>query len=64
VPLLIHMDGQGTTGQKEVTWRAAVNARPDGVPLGWKNFHDEDHPMLTPEQTMAREPTPMMITYQ
>lgn len=62
--LLIHMDGQGTTGQKEATWRAVVNARPDGVPLGWKNFYDEDHPMLTPEQTMAREPTPMMITYQ
>jgi hypothetical protein len=62
--LLIHMDGQGTTGQKEAAWRAVVNARPDGVPLGWKNFYDEDHPMLTPEQTMAREPTPMMITYQ
>jgi hypothetical protein len=62
--LLIHMDGQGSTGQKNATWRAVVNARPEGVPLGWKNFYDEDHPMLTPRQTMAHEPTPMMITYQ
>lgn len=62
--LLIHMDGQGTTGQKNATWRAVVNARPDGVPLGWKNFYDEDHPMLTPRQTMAHEPAPTMITYQ
>lgn len=62
--LLIHMDGQGTTGQKNATWRAVVNARPHGTPLGWKNFYDEDHPMLTPKQTMAHEPAPAMITYQ
>ena len=62
--LLIHMDGQGTTGQKVATWRAVVAARPDGVPMGWKNFYDEDHPILTPEQTMAHEPKPMMISYQ
>ena len=62
--LLIHMDGQGTTGQKDATWGAVVNARPEGIALGWKNFYDEDHPMLTPRQTMAHEPTPMMITYQ
>ncbi|MFC4852782.1 hypothetical protein [Actinophytocola glycyrrhizae] len=62
--LLIHMDGQGTTAQKNATWRAVVNARPEGMPLGWKNFYDEDHPMLTPAQTMAHEPKPLMITYQ
>ncbi|WP_216208162.1 hypothetical protein [Amycolatopsis aidingensis] len=62
--LLIHMDGQGSTGQKDATWRAVVGARPGEVPLGWKNFYDEDHPMLTPEQTMSRRPTPMMISYQ
>jgi hypothetical protein len=32
--------------------------------MGWKNFYDEDHPMLTPEQTMAYEPKPVMISYQ
>lgn len=62
--VLIHMDGQGTTAQKVATWRAVVNARPGDTPLGWKNFYDEDHPMLTPEQTMAHKPTPMMISYQ
>ncbi|WNV85175.1 hypothetical protein [Umezawaea sp. Da 62-37] len=63
--VLIHMDGQGTTGQKTATWNSVVAARPDeGVPLGWKNFYDEDHPMLTPEQTMGYRPTPTMISYQ
>jgi hypothetical protein len=64
VTVLIHMDGQGSTGQKNSTWRAVVNARPHDLPLGWKNFYDEDHPMLTPEQTMSHEPAPMMISYQ
>jgi hypothetical protein len=62
--VLIHMDGQGSTGQKEATWRSVVAARPTDLPLGWKNFYDEDHPMLTPAQTMAHQPAPMMITYQ
>ncbi len=64
VSLLIHMDGQGSTAQKDSTWRSVVAARPDGLPLGWKNFYDEDHPMLTPKQTMAQRPTPVMISYQ
>ncbi|OKI18696.1 hypothetical protein A6A25_39355 [Saccharothrix sp. CB00851] len=63
--VLIHMDGQGSTAQKTATWQSVVAARPhDGVPMGWKNFYDEDHPMLTPEQTMRYAPTPMMISYQ
>jgi hypothetical protein len=62
--LLIHMDGQGSTGQKNSTWRSVVAARPRNLPLGWKNFYDEDHPMLTPRQTMAKRPTPVMISYQ
>jgi hypothetical protein len=39
-------------------------ARPEGMPLGWKNFHDEDHLMLTPAQTMADDPKLVVITYQ
>ncbi|MBW4717133.1 hypothetical protein [Saccharothrix obliqua] len=62
--VLIHMDGQGSTAQKDDTWAAVVGARPGDLPLGWKNFYDEDHPMLTPEQTMTRRPTPVMISYQ
>ncbi|HEX6754411.1 MAG TPA: hypothetical protein VF109_00545 [Mycobacteriales bacterium] len=64
VTLLIHMDGQGPTGSKDDTWRAVVGAAPKGVPLGWKNFYDEDTPMLSPAQTMTRKPTPVMISYQ
>jgi hypothetical protein len=64
VALLIHMDGQGPTGSKDETWRAVVGAAPKGIPLGWKNFYDEDSPMLTPAQTMSRRPTPVMISYQ
>jgi hypothetical protein len=64
VQLLIHMDGQGTTGQKVSTWDSVVGARPGDLPMGWKNFYDEDEPMLTPEQTMAYEPKPSMVSYQ
>ncbi|WP_143086587.1 hypothetical protein [Lentzea flaviverrucosa] len=64
VQLLIHMDGQGTTGQKVSTWDSVVAARPKDLPMGWKNFYDEDKPMLTPEQTMTYEPKPSMVSYQ
>jgi hypothetical protein len=64
VQLLIHMDGQGPTGNKDETWAAVVGAAPKGVPFGWKNFYDEDSPVLTPAQTMTRKPTPSMISYQ
>ena len=64
VSVLVHMDGQGPTGSKDATWAAVVGAQPKGVPFGWKNFYDEDVPMLNPAQTMARKPTPLMISYQ
>ena len=62
--LVIHMDGQGAPDLKDTTWRTVVDAAPDGIWLGWKNFYDEDEPMLTPRQTMARRPQPVMISYQ
>ena len=62
--VLVHMDGQGGSAQKEATWDAVRDERPAGTRLGWKNFYDEDHPMFTPEQTMARRPRPVMISYQ
>ncbi|HYT09648.1 MAG TPA: hypothetical protein VEL73_03215 [Mycobacteriales bacterium] len=64
VALLIHMDGQGAPSLKDTTWHAVVGAAPKGVPFGWKNFYDEDKPMLTPAQTMSKRPTPVMISYQ
>jgi hypothetical protein len=62
--VLIHMDGEGTTASKIATWTAVTHAAPKGMPFGWKNFYKEDHPTMTPEQTMAQKPTPVMISYQ
>ena len=62
--ILIHMDGQGTPGDKEQTWDAITKAAPPRVFFGWKNFYVKDHPMLTPRQTIARTPRLSMISYQ
>ncbi|MGB7819302.1 MAG: hypothetical protein WBL35_11310 [Ornithinibacter sp.] len=65
VQWLVHADGQGGQGDKQATWRALKKDLPEGVWLGWKNFEDEDAPMLTPEQTMEEvDPTPWFISYQ
>jgi len=62
--IVIHMDGQGTPADKQQTWQAVTAAAPRHVFFGWKNFYTKDHPMLTPRQTMARAPQPVMISYQ
>jgi hypothetical protein len=62
--ILVHMDGQGTPGQKVATWDAVTAAAPRGVFFGWKDFFVMDHPMLTPQETMDRLPAPVMISYQ
>lgn len=64
VQLLLHMDGQGVPAEKEDTWEAVRGAAPEGTPLGWKNFYDEDSPMFDPAATMNRLPLPLMISYQ
>lgn len=62
---LIHVDGQGSQPDKQATWRTLHDGAPAGVAWGWKNFYDEDAPMLSPEQTMADvSPTPDLVTYQ
>ncbi|MGY3261944.1 hypothetical protein [Frigoribacterium sp. 2355] len=62
---LIHADGQGSQPDKQATWRALHDGAPAGVAWGWKNFYDEDVPVLSPEQTMADvSPTPDLVTYQ
>lgn len=62
---LVHADGQGRQGDKQSTWTRLKRDLPDGVWLGWKNFEDEDLPMLTPEQTMSQvSPTPWFVSYQ
>ncbi|HMH38137.1 MAG TPA: hypothetical protein VK584_14500, partial [Streptosporangiaceae bacterium] len=62
--ILIHMDGQGTRAEKQQTWQAISRAAPAGVFLGWKNFYAKDHPMMSPQQTIARTPQLSMISYQ
>jgi hypothetical protein len=62
--IVIHMDGQGTPGEKQATWDAVLGAAPHGVFFGWKNFFVKDHPMMDPQETMARTPQPVMISYQ
>lgn len=61
---IIHIDGQGSQPQKNTTWRALTASPPENVTWGWKNFIDEDKPMLNPEQTMQVSPAPTLITYQ
>ncbi|KAE8764238.1 hypothetical protein [Georgenia thermotolerans] len=62
--VLIHADGQGSQPAKAGTWRTLHANAPSIRWWGWKNFYDEDSPMLTPEQTMQVQPTPNFISYQ
>ncbi len=62
--IVLDMDGQGTPATKQQTWDADISAAPPGVTFGWKNFYVKDQPMLSPSQTMARTPNPVMISYQ
>lgn len=65
VQYLVHVDGQGPQGSKQTTWAAITRDLPPRTWLGWKNFEDEDLPMLTPAQTIAQvHPTPDFISYQ
>jgi hypothetical protein len=62
----VHADGQGAPGDKQETWARVHEHLPPG-PLhwGWKNFYDEDHPVLTPQQTIDQvDPDPDLVTYQ
>lgn len=63
--IVLHVDGQGSQPAKQETWATLHESPPPNVYWGWKNFVDEDLPMLTPEETIAQAlPTPELITYQ
>jgi hypothetical protein len=62
--IVVHMDGQGTPGDKQQTWEAITSAAPAGVFFGWKNFYVKDHPMMSPRQTIMRTPRLSMISYE
>ncbi len=61
--LIIHADGQGSQPAKAGTWATLHQGAPP-VHWGWKNFYDEDTPMLDPAQTYAVQPVPDLVTYQ
>lgn len=61
----IQMDGLGVQPVKQDTWRIIRTNAPANVYFGWKNFIDEDKPMLSPDQTMSQvEPKPFFVSYQ
>ena len=61
----LHADGHGTPGEKLDTWNTLLEGLQPEIWPGWKNFHDEDTPMLTPEQTFATvSPKPWFVSYQ
>ncbi len=61
----IQMDGQGGQPAKDETWRAITTLDPPAdVWFGWKNFYDEDTTLRSPADTMAVEPSPVLVSYQ
>ena len=62
---VIHVDGQGPTAAKHSTWNHIRKNAPANVEWGWKNFIDEDVPMLNTTETWKQvKPRPGLITYQ
>lgn len=64
VQVLVQMDGQGNPSDKDHTWEAVRAELPPGTPMGFKNFYKVDTPTMGPEQAMAREPRPVLISYE
>jgi hypothetical protein len=64
VSVAVHCDGHGTQDIKAETWNVIRQGLDPAIALGWKNFIDEDQPMLGPEQTAAIEPAPDIVSYQ
>lgn len=64
--IVLHADGQGTQEDKQATWRMLHDKAGDTIDWwGWKNFYDEDSPMLSPEETVDLvDPAPQFISYQ
>jgi hypothetical protein len=62
--VLVHADGFGTHAEKFGTWHRLLGHPPAGLWWGWKNFYDEDTPMLTPAETLAIQPRVRFVSYQ
>ncbi len=65
IAMVIQMDGLGSQPAKKATWRALRAGAPKAIKFGWKNFIDEDRPMLSPRATMKKvKPQPRWVSYQ
>ncbi|MEX3610912.1 hypothetical protein VVR12_07675 [Rothia sp. LK2588] len=62
--LTLHADGHGTPGLKKDTYASLLQGLSPQIKPSWKNFYDEDTPMLTPAETYALTPKPWVVTYQ
>lgn len=59
---VVHIDGFGTQDQKIEKYEALAAIPP--FENGLKLFYDEDIDMFTPDEALALEPSPDLITYQ
>ena len=64
IDVVLHADGQGTQAAKTDTWESLHDDAPEVAAWGWKNFLNEDHPVLSPKNTYAVTPRPLLVTYQ
>ena len=63
--VLIHMDGFGSPGLKQSTWNTLSTARDaDKFYWGWKNFFDEDSPMVGPDYVLNLTPDSVFVSFQ
>lgn len=62
--LTLHADGHGTPELKDSTYQELIRELNPDIKPSWKNFYDEDTPMLTPAQTYQLDPKPWVVTYQ
>ena len=61
---VVHIDGNGTPGEKMETWNAIRNGLDPRIFVAWKNFIDEDKPMFEPKAVMDVAPQPWFVSYQ
>jgi hypothetical protein len=61
---VVHVDGQGSLPAKERTYAVMSAGAEERWAWGWKNFTRIDVPMATPGRTLARDPVPVIVTYQ
>lgn len=62
--ITLHADGHGGPELKFATWDALLEDLDDEIWPAWKNFHEQDTPTFTPEETYDVEPTPWFVSYQ